>query len=255
MKKSCARLFILPVCLLMITLLGATAPSPVSAMDADELIAKNIEASGGLKKIQGNKSAKIIGKILTQGMEIPFTMYQKRPNMLRVEASVMGMTMTQGYDGTQGWSINPMTGSADPQPMGEVETKGFSLQADTDGALVNYKDKGYTVEYLGEEDLEGTPAYKLRVDTKMDIVVDMFIDKEYFLAIKVHSKITVDENVIESDSFMSDFQEVDGLVMPFSVETRQGGMTTMQMMMESVEFGVELDDSQFAMPAVAAKTE
>ena len=255
MQKSCARLFVLPVCLLVIALLGAAGPSAVSAMDADELIAKNIEASGGLQRIQGIKSAEITGKILTQGLEIPFTMYQKRPKKLRIEAAVMGMTIIQVFDGTEGWSINPMTGSSDPQPMGDIENKGFTLQADMDGPLVGYRDKGYTVEYLGEEDVEGTPAYKLRVDTKLDIVMDMFIDKEFFLPIKSHSTITVDETVVESDTYMSDFQEVEGMVLPFATETRQGGVTTMQMMLESVAYGGEMDDSRFAMPAAAAKTE
>jgi len=226
-----------------------------AAMDADELIKKSIEASGGEKAIKGKTSAKITGKVMAQGMEIPFTMFQKRPDKLRIEAQVMGMTMTQGYDGEQGWSINPMMGSMDPQPMDEVTNKGFSLQADMDGALVGYKDKGYTVEYLGEEDVEGTPCHKLRIDTKLDIIVDMFIDKEYYLPIKSHSTITIDETVVEQDSYMSDYQEVDGIVMPFAVETKSNGVTMMQMMMETVEYGVEIADDQFAMPAPAAKTE
>ncbi|MGD9546560.1 MAG: hypothetical protein AB7V45_03325 [Candidatus Krumholzibacteriia bacterium] len=252
MKKT-TRISTLVTLGALLLMLGVAVTA--AAMDADELIRKSIEATGGEKAIKGKTSAKITGKVMAQGMEIPFTMYQKRPDLLRLDAQVMGMTMTQAYDGKQGWSINPMMGSMDPQPMDETATKGFSLQADMDGALVGYKDKGYTAEYLGEEDVEGTPCYKLRIDTKLDIIVDMFIDKEYFLPIKSHSTITIDETVVEQDSYMSDYQEVDGIVMPFAVETKSNGVTMMQMMMETVEYGVEIADDQFVMPAPAAKTE
>ena len=184
-------------------------------------------------------------------MELPFVMTQRRPDRLRIEVEVMGMTMVQCYDGTKGWSINPMTGSPDPQPMSEVENKSFALQADMDGVLVDYRDKGYTVEYLGESDVEGTAAHQLRVDTKQGTVNDIFIDKEYFMAIKVHSKVTVDAAEFESDSFMSDFKEVDGTVIPFAIETRMGETVVNQVMIEKVEYGVAVQDSIFIMPVKA----
>ena len=252
MKRSPTPTALLISCLLPALLLcGAGAPSPAGAVDADEIIAKNIEATGGLEKIKAIQTAKFTGKFLAQGMELPFVMTQRRPDRLRIEVEVMGMTMVQCYDGTKGWSINPMTGSPDPQPMSEVENKSFALQADMDGVLVDYRDKGYTVEYLGESDVEGTAAHQLRVDTKQGTVNDIFIDKEYFMAIKVHSKVTVDAAEFESDSFMSDFKEVDGTVIPFAIETRMGETVVNQVMIEKVEYGVAVQDSIFIMPVKA----
>lgn len=241
MKKSCALM--LWVAALMLAFAGAAV-----AMDAEELIAKHIEATGGQEKIAAIQSLKLTGKFMTQGMEFPFTMIQKRPHFLRIEVNAMGMDIVQAYDGETGWSINPMTGSSDPQPLGDLETKGLKLQADMDGALVDYAKKGFTVEYLGEEDVEGTPCYKLRLDTKQDIVVDYFIDKEYFLAIKQASVVTLDENKIESQTYMSDFQDVNGVVMAFSMETRMGDMVANQIKFENAEQNVVVDDAVFTMP-------
>jgi outer membrane lipoprotein-sorting protein len=220
----------------------------VHAMDADELIARNIEASGGKEKLESVQTAKMTGKFMTQGMEMPFTMIQKRPNLLRIEVNAMGMEIVQAFDGEKGWSINPMTGSTDPQPMGELENKSFRMQADMDGLLVDYAEKGYSVEYLGEEDVEGTPCHKLRLDTHEDIVVDLFMDKEYFLVIKMANTLTMDENKIESQTYLSDYQDVDGLIIPFSIETRMGDMVANQIVFENVEQNVEVDDAVFAMP-------
>lgn len=232
--------------------LVAVSPVAVQAMDADELIKKNIEATGGLEKIKSVKSVKYTGKFLTQGMEFPFTMVQKRGEKMRIEAEIMGSTMVQVFDGEKGWGINPMTGSSDPQPMSGMEEKSFKLQADMDGPLIDYADKGYTVEYLGEEDVEGTPAYKLKVDTNNGIVMNIFFDKDYFLNIKSSNAITVDENEFETQTYSSDYQEVDGMVMPFAIETRSGDQVLNQVMMEKVEYNVEVDDSIFEMPEVPA---
>ena len=244
-KSEKATRLIVTGLLLSLVVLSSAA---VQAMDADELIAKNLEATGGLEKIQSIKSVKLTGKFLTQGMEFPFTMLQKRPNMMRIEADIMGATLVQCYSGESGWAINPMAGSTDPQPMSEIEEKSFKLQADMDGPLVNYAEKGYTVEYIGEADVEGTAAHQLKVDTQDGIVMDVFMDAEYFLIIKSSNKMTVDENEFETQTYMSDFQEVDGMVVPFAIETRTGDTVMNQIMMEKIEYGAEVDDSVFVMP-------
>ncbi len=194
MKKSFA--LALTVILSLLFLSGAAL-----AMDADELIAKSIEATGGKDKITSVKTMTAKGKAMAQGMEFPFEMKQARPNLLRLDVTVMGMQMIQAFDGEKGWTINPMTGNPDPQPMGELENKGFKIQADLDGLLVDYQDKGYTVEYVGEAEVEGTEVYQLKLDTHDDIVIDLFFDKEYFLPIKsstvinwVYDSVRADRN-------------------------------------------------------------
>lgn len=226
-------------------------PAVAAAMDADELIAKHLEASGGVEKMKAVQASKLSGKVMAQGMEIPFTMVHKRPNMMRLDAQVMGMTLVQCFDGEKGWAINPMTGSEDPQPMGEVEEKSFRLQADMDGLLVDYAAKGYTVEYLGEDEVEGTPVHKLRLDTNDDVVLEYAMDTEYFLIIKQDSKLTYEGNVIESSTYMSDYQEVDGMVTPFSIETRRGDAVMNQIMVESIDYAADVDPTVFAMPEKA----
>ncbi len=253
MKKSISptRMITISLFLALVTL----SPLVVQAMDADELIAKTIEASGGLEKLQAVKSTKFTGKFLAQGMEFPFTMTQKRPGMMRIDADIMGSTMVQCFGGDKGWTINPMTGSSTAQPMSGIEEMSFRLQSDMDGILVDYAKKGYTVEYIGEADVEGTPTYELKIDTNMGIVLTMFLDTEYFLNIKTVSKITLDESEFETQTYMSDFQEVDGLFLPFAIETRTGDMVMNQIMMETVEYNVEVDDSLFEKPEAPSAPE
>jgi len=222
------------------------------AMDLEELVGKALDAQGGAAAFKAIQSQKASGKVLTQGMEMPITLLTARPNQMRVEVSVMGMSIVQAFDGTNGWSINPMTGSQDPQPMGEFETKNARLQADMDGPLQNWEARGWVGEYVGQEDVEGTPAHRLRIDTKQDIVIDLWLDAESYLPLKQNSKVKFEQQEIESQMYFSDYRTVGGLVVPFALETRQGDQVMMNMVFDSVEFGVAIDPAVFAMPAKAA---
>ena len=225
---------------------------PAAAMDVDELIAKNIEAMGGLEKIESIETMVFEGAIMAQGMEIPFTMTQKRPDKMKIEASFMGMTMTQCFADGKGWAVNPMLGSTEPQPMEGLEAKSFALQADVEGALVNYKDKGYTVTYAGEAEVDGVPVYRLTLDTQTGIVMDMNLDKESFLVILQESRMTVEGQEIVTQTRLKDYKSIDGLLMPHSIETSMGGMPVNALVIKSGTLNGEIDDSVFAVPEAAA---
>ncbi|MBK8166993.1 MAG: hypothetical protein IPK64_13720 [bacterium] len=222
------------------------------AMDLEELVGKAIDAQGGAAAFKAIQSQKASGKVLSHGMEMPITLLTARPNLMRVEVTVMGMSMVNAFDGTTGWSINPMTGSQDPQPMGELEMKNARLQADMDGPLQNWEARGWVGEYLGEEEVEGTAAHRLRIDTKQDLVLEMWLDAETFLPLKQNAKVKFEQQEIESQMYFSDYRTQDGLVIPFSLEARQGDQVMMNMVFDSIEFGVPVDPALFVMPAKAA---
>lgn len=222
----------------------------VGAMTVDEVVEKHIEARGGLEKIHSVSTMKVTGKFLSGGMEIPFVATWKRPNLLHIEMNVQGAQFVKAHDGQMVWIINPFSGSSAPQKESEFEQKTFPVHADMDGFLVDWKDKGYSVESLGMDDVEGTEVHHLRVDTHQEVKVDLYLDTEYFLIIKMTYVATEDEKEWEVDMFYSDFKEIDGVVLPHLYDVRAGGQTTEQYLFEMYEFGVEVDDAIFAMPAV-----
>ena len=238
--------------LVMAALCLSQAAGAALALTADELIAKAVEAQGGAAALQAVKSQKATGKFMTQGMEIPYTMVMLRPNLMRIDAAVMGMAFVQCFDGTGGWSVNPMTGSPDAQVMSEIEIRSFRLQADMDGPFLNWAAKGYAVEYVGPEDVEGTATHRLRIDTKQDIVMDFWFDAESFMLLKQNVKMKVDQGEFETQNYPSDYRQQDGLTIPFSIETRQGDQVMNQIIIDTLEFGVAVDETMFAMPAKAA---
>ncbi|MCI0614958.1 hypothetical protein L0244_18355, partial [bacterium] len=51
------------------------------------------------------------------------------------------------------------------------------------------------------------------------------------------------------DTLLSDYEEVSGLMVPFSVYVKTGDRLLNQITWENVEFDVPIDESMFKMPA------
>ena len=94
----------------------------------------------------------------------------------------------QAYDGKEAWQIDPFQGRKDPERLAPDEVKTLVLGADLDTPLVDYRAKGHSVEYLGLEDVEGSPAHKLRVTLKSGDEVTYFIDPDSMMVIRAVEK-------------------------------------------------------------------
>ena len=240
------------LCSLSVLLLAFAASA--QNLTVDQVIAKNIEARGGLAKLKSVKSLRITAKmnITPPGIEAPMTLLMKRPNNLRSEFTVQGMTAVQGYDGKNGWQIMPFQGKKDPEPMGADDLKDAEEQADFDGPLVDYKEKGNTVELMGKESVEGGDAYKLKVTLKNGDIRYIYIDPDSFLDIKTDAKRTIRGAEQEIETTFGDYKDVDGMMMPFSIEaSMKGPMPKQKLTIEKVEVNPQVEDSQFKMPAPA----
>src|SRR5438270_11780381 len=85
----------------------------------DELVTKNIEAKGGAAALKALQSLKLTGKmIVNEGqLQLALTQTKKRPDEIRSEFALQGMTAIQAYDGKEGWKISPFQGRKDPERM------------------------------------------------------------------------------------------------------------------------------------------
>jgi outer membrane lipoprotein-sorting protein len=223
------------------------------AQTLDDVLKKHLDARGGVDKIKAIKSLRISGKVIQGGMEIPITYVQRRPSSFRVEVTFQGKSQIQAYDGQTGWKIDPFQGSSEPENMTADEVKEAQEQADLDGSLVDYKTKGNTVELLGKEDVEGTPAYRLKVTLKSGDIRNIWLDAANFLEIKLSGKVKTQQGELEIDSYPSNYKPVAGIMMPFAVERKMRGQTLNSIVMEKVETDVTLDDSLFKMPTKTDK--
>ena len=238
------------VCSLLLLLAGVAVAEDLTV---DQIVAKNIQAHGGMDKIKAVKSMRFTGKMtIGPGMEAPVTMVQKRPKEMRMEILVQGMTIVQAYDGSAGWIIMPLQGKKDAEPMGQDDLKDAEEQADMDGPLVDYKEKGNKVELMGKEAVEGGDAYKLKVTLKSGDIRYLYLDPDSFLEIKTASKRTIRGAEREMETTIGDYKEVEGLMLPFSFEAGMKDSPQKQKIsIDKVEINPQVDDAIFKMPAPA----
>lgn len=240
-------------CLFLAGLIGSAA----WAQTADEIIQKNIDAKGGRDKMKAVQSIRMSGKMtMGGGMEAPVIMEMARPNKLRMEFTFQGMTGIQAYDGTTGWMVMPFMGKKDPEPVAGDDLKQIEDQADIDGMLVDYKDKGHQVEYLGKGEVEGTPVHKLKVTKKSGDTVTLFLDADSFLEIMAEGKTKVRGQEMEGVTTFGDYKEVGGMVFAHSIQSKPkgapegGGMT---ISIDKIEVNPDLPAARFEMPAKTAE--
>jgi outer membrane lipoprotein-sorting protein len=232
-------------------LVSGLACSAAWAQSADDVVAKHIQAMGGIEKIKAVQSVRLTGKMNAQGMELPFTTEIVRPNKVRTEFTVQGMTGIQAFDGEKGWMLMPFMGKKDPEEMPSEQLKRMQDEADIDGILVDYKAKGSTLELLGKEDLEGSPAYKLRMTKKNGDVLTLFVDAETHLLLKQIAKMNMMGQEVEGETVFGSFKEVGGMMFPHSMESKAAGQPgAMSMTIDKVELNPTIDTARFSMPKV-----
>ena len=164
------------------------------------------------------------------------------------------MTMVQAFDGKDGWKISPFQGRKDPEKLSSDDTKSLMEDAEVDGALVDWKEKGSTVEYLGTEDVDGTLAHKLKVTRKNGDVNYVYLDPEHFLEIRITTQRTEHGAQVETETDLSDYEKVNGVYLPLSIEAgRKGSSDKQKVILDKAEGNVPVDDQAFAFPTTPSK--
>ena len=217
----------------------------------DELVAKNIEAKGGAAALRDLQTLRLTGKLLVQGGQIQYAYLQikKRPEDVRTEASLQGMVQIEAYDGEEGWRVSPFFGRKDPERISADDVKPLMEEAEIDGPLVDWKAKGSTIEYLGTEDVDGTPAHKLKVVRKNGDVSFVYLDPDHFLEIRILTERTRHGAQEEEETDLGDYEKAGGVFVPTSIESgRKGAPDKQKIVIDKVEANVPVDDAVFHFP-------
>lgn len=210
------------------------------AQTPEEIINKYVAAMGGAQKLSALKTVKMEGSMSTQGVEFPLTITKKHLSGMRLDMEIMGTSNYQLANTTKGWVYMPVAQQAEPKEMDAEQHKSVQTQFDVQGSLLNYKEKGYTVEYMGSEKLDGKDAYKLKV-VKNGNNVFYFIDAASNFIVKTASKMNVTGQEMEIETKFSDFkQNADGYWFAYTNVTTQGTIT-----FNKISVNIPVDDKIF----------
>lgn len=240
------------------TLLALAAMSlvvaPLRAQTADDIIAKYIARVGGLEKIEATRTVRRTGKFIGGGgFEAKVVQENRRPNLVREEFALQGMTAINAWDGREGWKVNPFGGKKDAETLSEDEMHSILLDADFDEPLVGYKAKGNKVELVGMDQVEGTDVQKLRVTLPNGDIRLYFMDADSGVPIRMEETRLVRGAEQQFETTLGDYKPVNGWLMPFSIESGPKGQDKSTVHYEKIEANVSLDDRRFAKPVIVVK--
>ena len=279
----------------------AAAAAPAQAkLSAAEVITKNVAARGGLEAWRAVQTMSLSGKtaaggnqratlkVPTQGQAtvvtrnteqsplpsrrveevyLPFLMELARPRKMRFELQVAGQTALQVYDGVNGWKLRPYLNRLEVEPYTADEMKVASVQSELDGPLVDYAAKGTRIESDGTEKVEDRDTYKLKLTLKSGDVTHVWVDAQTFLETKIEGQPRRLDGIYHPvEVYYRDYRNVNGLEIPFVLETRVVPVTKTAVglrdtpvppertLIEKVVINPKFDAGLFSKPAIPTKS-
>ena len=212
------------------------------AQTADEIIAKHIDAMGGVERLLALKTSVSEASLDVNGMAIAVKMTQVHNVGQRIDISAMGLENFIIQTPTEGWTFMPIQGQASPEPTAPEVVKETADLLDLQSPLLNYKEKGHQVEMLGKEDFEGVKCFKLKLIAKAGAQITFFIDPNTYYIIKSISKTKASGKEVEETQTFSNYVKLpSGYVFAYAMT----GVGPGELKISKIDLNVPVDEKIF----------
>lgn len=216
----------------------------IYSQTAEEIVDKSIIASAGsLDAYKNVNTTKMVAKMKVMGMEMGMTMQMKKPSF-RLDQNVMGQKMVMVFDGKEAWSFSPGTNEVQILPAEQADRTKEQMNM-AENQLLKYKEPGSKMEKLGKEKVDGLTCFKIKLTEKEGKVSTMFIDTDEYL---VRKMISSNEGK-EAEILLQDYKKYQNFNIPYKYVITAGEMGSMDIIIESMEFNIPIDDSIFKKPS------
>ncbi|MCP3978855.1 MAG: DUF1579 domain-containing protein [bacterium] len=224
---------------------AALVALPAPAMTLDEVVAKYREARGG-EAWDSVQSMKVSGTFTAFSKVAPFTAHRKRDNKFHIDHVLDGKRIVIGYDDELAWWDNEWRQDG-AQPVTDIDLGVVLRRADFLPPLMNYDERGFTAELIGETEIDGIPAIGIKLVRPDESEETWYLSPKTYLEIGADSPGSDFGNAMPQRTFFDDFREVKGVMIPHYVES-QWYTRDRVMDIEEIAFNVEIDDEMFKMP-------
>ena len=222
------------------------------AQTVDEIIAKCIEARGGIRKLKAVQSLRMTGRIsFGPNLDGTLLVEMKRPSKLREQVTIADKTMLRTTNGKEGWVINQFEEDPGPKPVPATELANMLQKADFDRPLVDYKEKGTKAELAGRDKVEDKDAFKLKVTLKDGQIRYDYIGTSSYLELKWEGRVKKDDEDFQAESFFHDYRSVEAVMYPFEIDSDSPGSESRQkIIFDKIEVNPALNDARFEKPSL-----
>jgi hypothetical protein len=249
MKRAAAAIVVvagLAAASLAVGRMSAAEPS------AGDIVARSVAARGGLDAWRRVDTMVWVGHIETARAPMPdvrFVMELKRPNKTRLEIHADGARSVRVFDGAHGWKLRAGRGRPEVQPYTPQEARFAQAGPGIEGPIIGAAANRSAVKLVSLDQMAGRKAHHLKVRLANGNDEDVWVDAETYLEIR-HDRTADDPSGASRRVSVTygDYRNVEGLMVPFLVETGGGGASADRMKIETVVLNAPLDDSTFGNP-------
>jgi outer membrane lipoprotein-sorting protein len=225
-------------------IITAIIPFSLSAQNVEEILKSHFKAIGQ-EKLEKIETATTTGSIAIMGNDAPMNTYFKKPDKVRAEINVMGMSIVSVYNGKVGYVSVP------GQPLKEVtpeELKGMTGSTGLEDKLYQAKKDKAKITLVGKTQLDSASVYKLALVYVNGDSSFAYVDPKTYYVVKLESNKSISGTAAQIEETYSDFRTTDGITLPYSVGTSAMGQQV-AMKLDKVTFNTPIDDKQFEKPA------
>ncbi|RQH05470.1 hypothetical protein [Paraburkholderia dinghuensis] len=228
-------------------------------MTAAQIVAKNVDARGGAeawRKVQTMVWKGHVDSPNSPAPGMPFSLTLARPDKTRFEVTAMNQIIIHAFNGQVGWKARPSSGGApDVREYSPQEVRFARDEQVIDGPLIDHERKGIAVALEGMDQVDGHDAWRLSLKLPSGAIHHVWIDAHSYLDVKyTREGQGLGGKPATTEVVFRDFREVDGVRMPFVIESGPaGGERRDRLVIDTIALNVPLDALVFAKPVAAAR--
>lgn len=221
----------------------------LSAQTKDDIIKRNLHSRGGIDSLNNIKSIYIVGKIETEGVELPMAYIRKMPSKVRFQVEISGKPAVTVFTADSGWIADPTSPTYMPKkltPSEIVQKKQLInyLMVFFDDLLITCP-KNY-ISYKGIDKSQGKPAHKLEIRMPDGIFIEYFIDTKNYIDY-THLVTFPDINTTFNIS-LGNYALVEGVFIPMEIESKIKDTKITKIKIEQIKINGDVEDSLFDFP-------
>lgn len=253
MRHQITRIFF---CILLCLFFTSGPEGALSAGEAPDeagriasVIGKVIDAYGGKDAVEGIRSLHAKGEIeaFMLSDQGTYELYFKRGRKLLVETKYARSSERRILNGNRGYR------STGALPLEEVYGPRYFAMVYHYKHLNILQDllKGaYQIQSAGSSSVNGNKAEIFHLSDREGTSMDIYIDEQRSLIIKVTGYFSAENKKIDLSSEFSDFKKAGGSLFPFRITNYAGGIKIAQTVIDEYSINPALADSFFEPPTI-----